>query len=679
MTKKMTLIALFLYLAFMTMILFKSSSSLAVYEGLLAENPVEWTPESPDVGDIITITYDPSATSASIDSSASQVYMIWGMYVRGNQNLTGRSFGVVPPSMEMWPTDTVLYDITSDRFVKSPMSNIGGVWSISIELNDRPDYLVLYFEDNDAVRDNNDGNYWLVDSKLKLERLSMVSPTFAEPLIKLNGSEVTVKVDAPIVATNWQIVLENIEFQYNPSLSAVHNTEDDIWEITFSTPSLIGLYDMNVSATVNGNLRYDWEPNSIKLIEEFKSEYKFVILGDPQIHRDGSAGYAYRNEKTGIGNFTDVLLELNLLNPEFILIVGDLTEWTDEIALLNFRKWCNLYLENAPVVLIMGNHGDFEGTASTGNHEWGSGKGTWLNIIGPASGIFYYGNHAVVRGDSHSLSFNDEKDDGIANYEFVMEALDDVASNDMKFLMLHHPLSTYGKPSEEVIQGDAERNSIISKLQSIGATAHFHGHLHADKYDQTGSLHHIGTTEAVGDNPGFRVVNIADNIMINFSYVPVNSTVYYAPSTPIGGLKAYFQTVNDGSQSSQTAAVHNCFNQHFNGAHLRFYMQDGPAYQYSGGILYNSFVQDGVRVVDLIYDIKANSTQILSVHTGTPIEFTDVIPTCPPITVAPPPTTPPPVTTTTTTASTTSGFLLIELIMLFATIPVIQISRNRKR
>ncbi len=676
-TRKKFLLALFLFLLLNSIVPPTYSSKSAVPDGSVATNPVEWNPLTPDVGETVTITYDPTATDATILSSAGQVYLVWGMYVRGNEFVAGKDFGAVPPSMEIWPTGTeVEYTLTSYRFVKTPMIDSGGIWTISINMNDKPEYLVIYFEDEAAIRDNNNGNYWFINSLLKDERISVVQPTFAQPLIALNASSIDIELEAPASASDWHVTLNGVGNPIEPTVSPSFNPTNGIWELSFSAPSQIGLFDVNISATINERERYDWEPNSLKLIEEFKSEYKFVVLGDPQFHRDGSGGWKYGSEESGKGNFTDVLREVNLLNPEFILVVGDLTEWTDEIALLNFRRWCDLYLDNAPVVSIIGNHGDFEATASTpGVYEWGSGKGMWSTIIGPTSGIFYYGSHAFVRGDSHSLQFNDVKDDGIANYNFVMDALDTVASADMKFLMLHHPLSTYGKPSEEVIQGDAERNAIISKLQTIGAAAHLHGHLHLDKYDKTGDLHHIGTTEAVGDICSFRVVNIANNEMINFSYASPNASAFYAPSNPIGGLASYFMYDNDGSRANQAVAVRNCFSQSYTDAHIRFYMQDGPAYNISGGTLYNSFVQNGIRVLDVQYNIAAESNHIVSVYSSI-MEISIPVPACPPITVAPPSNPSPSTTITTTTTASATAFLLVELLLFISAIPIVR--RRRK-
>jgi hypothetical protein len=572
----------------------------------------------------------------------------------------------------MWPAGTEVDKAKSYIYVKTPMIDSAGKWTVSIVLNDKPDYLLLFFEDEAGTRDNNYGNYWFINSLLKAERISVKNPTFAQPLISMNASTINMEIKAPATATNWYLALDGVGDTIEPTVDPAYSAANDIWTLTFTAPSQIGLYDVNISASINGHERYDWEPNSLKLVDEIKSQYKFVVIADPQFHRDGSAGYAYRNEETGLGNFTDVLKELNILNPEFILCVGDLTEWTDEVALLNYRKWCDLYLDNIPIISLIGNHGDFEGTASTGVYEWGSGQGIWENIIGPTSGIFYYGTHAFIRGDSHSRGFNDAKDDGIINYNFVMSALDQVASADMKFLMLHHPLAKYGNPSEEVIQSDTERNAIISKLQDIGATAHFHGHLHADKYDKTGSVHQIGTTEAVGDNPGYRVVNIANNEMMNFSYVSTNATAYYAPSNPIGGLKTYYQLPNDGTQAAQAVIVQNCFSQSYKDAHMRFYLKNGPIYEVTGAKVHKSFVQNGIRVFDVLYDIGKETFKTIYVSSNeTEITLTLTAPACLPITVPPPPIIPK-TTTTTTTVSPTIGFLLLELLIIIGAVPLVR-------
>ncbi|MFW9905282.1 MAG: metallophosphoesterase family protein [Candidatus Thorarchaeota archaeon] len=588
-----------------------------------AGDPVSWTPSVPNPGDILTITYDPTATQAQIPSSASQIYLMWGMYLRGNQLMSGKSFGAVPPSVEMWPPDTAV--VPPYRFAQTALKKEGSVWTVSITINDKPDYLTCYFVDENGNQDKNGNAFWLINTELLENRITMLKPTFAEPLIVINTSEISILVDASVNATNWHLILSGVGDPVESPLSASYDINEECWTLSFTTPAQIGLYDMNVSATIGNYVQFNWQPNSLKLVKEFKTSYKFIVFADPQFHRDGSAGYAFRNEKTGLGNFTELLQEANTIHPEFILVAGDLTEWTDEIALMNFRRWCDLYLDDIPVVSIIGNHGDFESTANTGIDEWGSGKGMWENIIGPTEGIFYYGSHAFVRGDTASPQLSELPE----RYNFIMNALDEINTATMKYLMTHHPLVSYENPGgAETIQGGTERNAIINKLKSIGANAHFCGHWHEDRYDKIDELLLLITTEAVGDNPGYRIIEVKNDEIIKFSYGEPDQSTYSAPSNPINKVHTFFQNPNDGTVTSQTAAIQNCLLHEITEAHIRFKMKSGEKYSISGGTIYNSFIENGVQIIDALCDVSVNSSKVVSVSTGTPESFTIALPPC---------------------------------------------------
>ncbi len=656
-----------------------SSNTQGISGGTSADDPVSWTPSIPNVGEEVTIFYDPSATNAVLTPSAENISLMWGMYLRGNQLLTNKPFGAVPPSPEMWPEDTEV--VAPYRFAKSPMSKNGssGIWSLSIILNDKPDYLACYFVDGVGNQDKNNNNYWLINSQLLEDRVTVLSPTFAEPQILLQSSQVTVKVNASESASNWHISLSGVGNSIEPVISSIFSTE--LWEITFNLPAAIGLYDMNVSALIDGNTQFDWEPNAIKVVEEFKSSYRFVVFADPQFHRDGSAGHDFRSQKTGIGNFTHVLEEVNIVNPEFILVAGDLTEWTDEIALSNFKRWCNLYLDDIPVVSVMGNHGDWEGTASLGIWEWGSGRGMWNNIIGPSSGIFRYGTHAFVRGDSSDRQF--DVGAGINAYNFVMNSLDEISSADMKFLMLHHPLVTYGEPDPEPILSSTESTAIVNKLQTIGADAFFHGHYHANVYTELGDFLHIGTTETVGDFPGYRLIEVENDNITKYlydtpnppdlDYVQTNyGAMYYAPSNPINNVSLAYSDVNDGSLTSLSATINNTLAHSLSEAHVRFHMVSG-VYDSDVGEIENQFTEGSTTFVDVRVSVGTNTTQSVTITKvgELPTTTTD---TPEPTTTTTTTTTDTPEPTTTTTSSSTS-YVFLELLVL---IPVVLMFRRSK-
>jgi hypothetical protein len=476
------------------------------------------------------------------------------------------------------------------------------------------------------------------------------------PSIILPGTEIKVEVEASEDATNWEIVLIGAGTTKTISPTTTYSTESEIWELVFTGPQAMGLYDLDVSATIDSTPTGHTELRSIKVVSEYKDEYKFVILGDPQFHRDGSAGYDYRNEKTGLGNFTDLLQELNIINPEFILIMGDLTEWTDEVALLKYQEWMKLYLDRVPFVSIMGNHGDWEATATTPTAwEWGSGKGVWTEIIGPTHGTFWYGDHAFILGDSSSRNYDSLPEE----MDYLQEAMKAVKSTaGMKALLLHHPLTNYGDDAE-MIQGDTERGQILTWLTQNSFEAHLHGHFHLDKYDEINGIHHIGTTEAVGDRPGYRIVTVKNDNFEKFSYGPPDATTYSASSWPINHLNVSYSGLNDGTETTASATVNNGLNHSLTDAHVRFKLDPTNEYAADGGVVTNSYIENGVRIVDVDLNVSAKSSHTVSLEIHIPTTTTNDTSS----------------TTTTDGGTPTPGFLIS---FLFPAIIALVVYRKRK-
>ena len=586
-----------------------------------ANSRVNWTPDVPGIGDTVTITYNTSASDAVLPPSSTQIYLIWGMYVPGNQLFAGKTYGAVAPSMEMWPVNSTLtpFNVVSYVAAKSPMVNntATGLWEVTFILNDKPDYLVFYFIDQSSTKDDNNKNYWFIHTKLETSRIRVISPTMNIPTVTLPSSEVIVKVNASATASSWVIELSGVGGSFSPSITPSFNADsDNLWNLVFSAPTNLGLYNMKISASIGGSTSNHIEMNSLKIVKAIKDTYSFVVIADPQYHRDGSAGYEYRNEKTGIGNFTDLLKEINLINPEFILNLGDLTEWTDEVALSTYPKWLDLYLDNTPMVSIIGNHGDWEATATTPTAwEWGSGKGMWLEIIGPTHGTFWYGDHAFVLGDSCSREYDTLPEE----MTYLQETLQTVKNKaTLLTLSLHHPLNEYDVGGDELIKGDSEVSQLKSWMKSAGVEAYFHGHLHINKYDEEQGIQYIGTTEAVGDNPGYRIVSVVNNEITKFSYSPVDVSTYSAPSWPINKISATYLGPNDGTESSATAYFWNGLNHGLTDAHLRFKMDPNNEYEAIGGEVVNSFIDNNIRIVDIELDVNAESNHSVSLQIATP-------------------------------------------------------------
>ncbi|MHA2139681.1 MAG: hypothetical protein ACW98G_17485, partial [Candidatus Hodarchaeales archaeon] len=119
--KKKMIFVLFALFAFLSLTIQISPISSSTSRVLAAS----WDPVTPDIGDTVTITYDPAV--GTLPDAASAISLLWGMYVEHSND-------IVIPSPEMWPAGTTQPTITGlpmGRFIESPMTKIGDVWEVT--------------------------------------------------------------------------------------------------------------------------------------------------------------------------------------------------------------------------------------------------------------------------------------------------------------------------------------------------------------------------------------------------------------------------------------------------------------------------------------------------------------------------------------------------------------------
>ncbi|MHA1332051.1 MAG: metallophosphoesterase family protein [Candidatus Hodarchaeales archaeon] len=637
-----------------------------------------WSPSEAEPGTTITITYDASGGPLA---GTSDVELVWYMDVFPNK------FGV-PPSQDMWPENSTLLAPIAPRDVVSPMINTGtDQWQIEIPLNRVFDTLVVSFRSG-TTYDRNDNNYWRIDSAIKDERIEPFSPSFISPLFAIPGNTVHFYVNASTSATSWQVqITDKLESPLNLNPTASYDDNLKLWDLTVTIPDNLQytLYDLKYSATINGHSRYREEPNSLSIIENFKTNYTFVIFSDPQHFRDGSYSED-RNLQSGEGNVSLIAQEIDLINPDFVLLLGDLVEWTDEIAYANAKKWYTKYLD-VPMFIIPGNHDGFLGTGS--NYEYGSGIGVYQRYFGQRHFKFSYGTHYFVGGYSADREMNP---DTITNprakriaqieWDFIQDSLNNAPEGTTtKFFMMHHPLSPNYATSDESVD---LRDDILNLLSTNNFNYYLHGHMHQDKYDVYNGITHIGTNNAVGvpsgefDNyVGFRIVEMNGNNMTRFSYGPIDAANYYAASNPPHMINVTFDHLNDGSVSNNTAYLYNGYNHSITSAKVRFALSlppTGKTYESNGSDI-AKYVQNSVFYLDSLVDIDAQTNVTII------IKEVDA-----PITTTTTTTETPASTTTTTTPTTTSevpteptGSPGLEVFLVLVTFVALISFRKRKR
>jgi predicted phosphodiesterase len=152
--------------------------------------------------------------------------------------------------------------------------------------------------------------------------------------------------------------------------------------------------------------------------------------------------FAIVSDRTGgmrPGVFEDAVGKLNLLQPEFVMCVGDLVQGNTDTEAQLEAQWNEFDAIvgklSMPFFFVPGNH-------DVSNTEWG--KAVWKRRHGP----LYY--HFVYR-DVLFLCLNTD-DDSLAHFSeaqltFVENTLNEFANVRWTFLFFHKPVWTYEEPS----------------------------------------------------------------------------------------------------------------------------------------------------------------------------------------------------------------------------------------
>ncbi|KSU85875.1 3',5'-cyclic AMP phosphodiesterase CpdA [Fictibacillus enclensis] len=253
------------------------------------------------------------------------------------------------------------------------------------------------------------------DPKVK----NIIYPLMATPAIKKKGSALTIQVDTKGKdPSGWNVKLnENsnskVEGEYSLPVtkaekgSSYWKNSSSIYNVTVSIPNDVTekLYDLDVSYTADGAQVKDEEPNSVKVVNDFKKDFRFIHLTDIHVGSPRNIQDPANATEAGMWNpdeskrwlyLQKTIKEVNLLKPDFVVLTGDLM-----FGQMNPKEYIYEYEEtyrmlkkfDVPVYIIPGNH-DFyaqDATLTDGAKYWGE-------YFGPEYYSFNYGPYCHMVG-----------------------------------------------------------------------------------------------------------------------------------------------------------------------------------------------------------------------------------------------------------------------------------------
>jgi 3',5'-cyclic AMP phosphodiesterase CpdA len=437
-------------------------------------------------------------------------------------------------------------------------------------------------------------------------------PLLNIPSFVLPGGEFTISCEASVGATGWAADLVRGARRVALTLTAaVYEPSTHWWRLTVATPTDVPgeLYDLRVHAA--GGID-DVTRHAVKVLPAYRSDYYFIHITDPHLpthmyyYEHGAA-----KDSTSLVDLREVINDINIINPEFVLLTGDVVNEGDLEDYLLFREYTRaqrvLGEFQVPVFLTSGNH-DVGGYLSTpvpigtGRRNWWRFFG-WKRLASPPSGApartqdysFDYGPVHYVGLEAY-LNYDGWQSQYYGSQSFVGPQLQ----------WLNADLAAaVGSASQVLFYHDDFGEQL--DLGRLGAEMALYGHIHHDSGSLTTRPYNLATGTTADGLRTYRVIRVSNGVVTPLASVSAGSSGE--------ALRVAFSAPNDGTRQSVRAVVTNGLPLRFENARLRFLVPKGTRdVDVDGGTLLQT--DDSGPVLECLVgiDLAPSATQTVEVR-----------------------------------------------------------------
>ncbi len=396
-------------------------------------------------------------------------------------------------------------------------------------------------------------------------------------------------------------------------LSAVYNPGTTWWQLDVLIPDvpLYELYDLHVSA--DGEID-DLSWNAVRVIPAVKDDYYFIHITDTHLpthlYVDDPAS---ETDSTSMIDLREVIGDINLINPEFVLLTGDLVnegELEDYLYRRYYTRSQRLLAElQVPVYLTAGNH-DLGGWVQTPPPA-GTARRDWWRFYGwprlddpPADAPWRTQDYSFDYGPVHFVGL-----EAYDNYDLWREEIygeTSFISSQLQWLQDDLNAAT-GSTSRVLFYHYDFKHEL--NLNALGVDMALWGHIHGNSGDIHAHPYDLGTDNTSRGNRAYRLVRVSGGVLTPTATVWAGSAGEK--------LRAEFTPANDGSHDEVTAQVTNELGEAFEHSRLRFLMPNtGADIVVDGGTLQQVHEMDSLLVCYVGVEIAPHSSQMVTVSLG---------------------------------------------------------------
>jgi hypothetical protein len=399
----------------------------------------------------------------------------------------------------------------------------------------------------------------------------IMRPILNVPTIQVPGETFTITCLAPQSTTNWQAYLLHNSRSVTMSVtSSQYLTSPNRWELQALVPQVpvFELYDLKVTASGGIN---DTTQNAVQIVPTRKTDYYFIHVTD--LHLPTRIYYpdsGFDSDSTSVNDFRSVIDDINIINPEFVLLTGDLINEGELEGFMNqyWYGWSQRLLQElqVPCYVTAGNH-DIGGWNSTPPSQ-GSSRRSWWR---------YYGWPWLDNASTSWHQHTQDYDFTYGDLQFIgMEAYDNYDSfryniyNYNSFIpdqmtWLNSTLSLHPDKTKVMFYHYDYQDQL--NLSTLGVDMGLWGHIHYNSGSVSSFPYNLATRSVCDGNRAYRVIRVNGS-----SLQPLN-TIYAGSSGT--NLTIAYSPANNGVSDHCTATLANSQSVAFENALVKFRLQPG--------------------------------------------------------------------------------------------------------
>jgi len=365
-------------------------------------------------------------------------------------------------------------------------------------------------------------------------KIEIISPISTIPVFVELDTNFTIKFtceDFENIYVKITTAYENIEDEFWLEVADLSD-EDDFWYATVEVPNLIPieLYNLTIVALIDEEYYFDSEPRAVSIIDEFSDDFNFIHITD--LHVGDIRGFEESIRETLFQrSIKRCIKEINLLQPDFVIISGDLVfgQYYPGEYRVEYKKCYDIIqMFDVPTFLAPGNHDGYRRLTEDGLRYW-------EEYFGPLYYSFDYGDFHFLSINSYDHSPLKRLTIGLVplnwggsisdeQLEWIEADLEETTDANLTFMFMHHNPLWDTKKDSLIGTSYQNRENLLGLIDDFNVSMVLAGHNHVDTVNTENDTIFLTTTtpESSIRNEegywGYRLIEINDSEISSYNY-----------------------------------------------------------------------------------------------------------------------------------------------------------------